>query len=247
MPPPDAAAGGPPPVSARGLTRRYGPLRALDGVDLTLAPGELLTIFGPNGAGKTTLLKILAGLVRPTSGALALFGLDPRAHADRVRRRVGLIGHAGYLYGGLTGRDNLLFYARLYDVPRPRERCSELIERVGLADRADDLVRTYSRGMQQRLSIVRGILHDPELVLLDEPYTGLDAQASRTLSGMLAQVRERRRCVVMVTHQLEEGLHLSTRIAILVHGRLVDEHEAAGLTREELERRYLRAVEGRAA
>jgi len=234
---PDSRAGSP-PVAARGLTRRYGPLRALDGVDFDLAQGDFLTVFGPNGAGKTTLLRILALLVRPTSGTLSIFGLDPRRATEQVKHRIGLIGHNGFVYGGLTARDNLLFYARLYDVPDAAARCDTLLEEVGLSDRADDPVRTFSRGMQQRLSIARALIHDPDLVLLDEPYTGLDQHASRTLRGILEQVRGRGRSVVMVTHHLEEGLEVSTRVSIMSRGRFVFEATTDGLSREAMQRVY---------
>jgi heme exporter protein A len=244
---PDAVLPGtPPPVHARGLQRRYGALKALDHVDLTLARGEFLTIFGPNGAGKSTLLKVLASLVRPSGGSLSVFGLDPRAHPDQVKRRLGLIAHSGFLYGGLTARDNLLFFARLYDLPGSAARVERMLEEVGLSDRADDFVRTFSRGMQQRLCIARALLHDPDLVLLDEPYTGLDQHASRMLRGILDQVRGRGRTVVMVTHHLEEGLGLSSRVAIMTRGRLAWESPAASLTRDALERTYLDIVGGAA-
>jgi heme exporter protein A len=252
MPEPDATTsdsepgGGPPPVVvAQEITRLYGPRRALAGVDLTIRTGDFLTLFGPNGAGKTTLLKAIAMLIRPTSGTLSLFGLDSGRWTDRVKRRIGLIGHAGFAYDGLTGRDNLKFYGRLYDVDHRVDRADELLRQVGLQDRADDAVRTYSRGMRQRLAIARALIHDPALVLLDEPYTGLDQHASSMLRSLLDQVRGRGRSVVMVTHQLAEGLRLSNRIAIMARGRIVLERPTDGLSREELERIYHDAV-GRA-
>jgi len=241
---PEAAT--PPPVAARGLQRRYGAVLALRGLDLTLLRGEFLTIFGPNGAGKTTLLKILASLMKPTQGSLRMFGLDPSLHPDPVKRRMGFIAHSGFLYGGLTARDNLLFYARMYDLPSAARRAEAMLEEVMLLDRADDAVRTFSRGMQQRLCIARALLHDPELVLLDEPYTGLDQHASRMLRGILEHVRGRGRSVIMVTHHLEEGLGLSSRVAIMTRGRMVWESAAAGLSRETLERTYLEVVEAAA-
>ena len=231
-----------PPVLVRGLTRRYGPLRALDGVDLRLEQGEFLTVFGPNGAGKTTLLKILAGLVRPTSGSVMLFGLNPREEPDLVKRRLGLIAHTGLLYAGLTARDNLRFYARMYDLEEADKRADALLVEVGLDERADHLVRGFSRGMQQRLSIARALIHDPEIVLLDEPYTGLDQHASRMLRGILEHVRGRGRSVVMVTHHLEEGLEVSSRIAIMSKGRLVWESPTATMSRKTLEKTYLDVV-----
>ncbi|HKY33627.1 MAG TPA: heme ABC exporter ATP-binding protein CcmA [Candidatus Polarisedimenticolia bacterium] len=243
MPDPDPAARPDQlPLVARGLQRRYGPFRALAGVDLHVRRGEFLTVFGPNGAGKTTLLRIVASLIRPTGGTLAVFGVDPRRAPDQVKRRIGLIAHNGYLYGGLSALDNLRFYARLYDVPSAADRADRLLAEVGLADRAGDLVRTYSRGMQQRLSIARALIHDPDLVLLDEPYTGLDQHASRMLRGILEQVSGRGRSVIMVTHHIEEGLGLSSRVAVMTRGRIAWQAEAAGLTRGEMERTYHEVV-----
>jgi heme exporter protein A len=219
---------------ARRLTRNYGPLRALDTIDLTVRSGDFLTIFGPNGAGKTTLLKILATIMRPSSGTLSLFGLDPAREPDAVKRRIGLIGHAGYLYGGLGARDNLIFFARLYDLPSAADRADAALEQVGLADRARDAVRTYSRGMQQRLAIARALIHDPALLLLDEPFTGLDQHASVSLRKMLRGLHGAARTLVMVTHHLDEGLDVSTRVAIMSYGRIAHEESTANLTRSSL-------------
>jgi len=225
-------------IVASGLTRRYGPIQALDRIDLRLAKADFLTVLGPNGAGKTTLLKLFACLLRPTSGSLQIFGLDPAAAPDAVKRRVGMIGHASLLYAGLTARDNLLFYGRLYDVDRPAARAQELLVQVGLSPRADDLVRTFSSGMTQRLAIARALIHDPDLLLLDEPYAGLDREACRILSGILRQERERGRTLVMVTHRTEEALEVSTRFAVLARGRLTCQAQAEGASREALERLY---------
>ncbi|MFQ5701198.1 MAG: ABC transporter ATP-binding protein [Acidobacteriota bacterium] len=251
MPTPDTVAPQPtgtppgmPAVRARGLTRLFGVRRALAGVDLELRAGEFLTIFGPNGAGKTTLLKTLSTLLRPSSGTFSVFGTDPRHHPELVKRRIGLIAHSGYLYDGLTGRDNLLFFARLYDVEDSGARVEALLRQVGLQERAADPVRTYSRGMRQRLSIARALVQDPDLILLDEPYTGLDRHASRMLRGLLEHFRGRRRSVIMVTHHLEEGLALSDRIGIMVDGRIVLDTPTRGLSRESLETSYHRVVGG---
>ncbi len=230
-------------VVARGLARHYGPRRALDGVDLDVPQGAFLTLFGPNGAGKTTLVKTLATLTRPSSGSLAIFGVDPRREPDAIRRRIGLVGHAGFLYDGLTGRDNLAFFAGLHDLDDADLRVEEMLARVGLSDRADDPVRSYSRGMRQRLSIARALLNDPDLVLLDEPYTGLDQSASRKLRDILGNIRSRGGTVVMVTHHLEEGLWLSTRIGIMVEGRIRHRQDIEGLSRDQLERLYRSVVE----
>ncbi len=242
--PPDGAPA--PTIVARGLTRRYGPRRALDGVDLRVEEGDFITLFGPNGAGKTTLLKTLATLIRPGAGSLSIFGIDPRRDPDAVKRRLGLIGHSGFVYDGLTGRDNLIFFARLYDVADPERCADDLLDRVGLTARADDPVRAYSRGMRQRLSIARALVNAPDLVLLDEPYTGLDPHASRMLRDLLEQIRGSRRTVVMVTHQIEEGLWLSNRIGVMAHGRIVHEQPAAGVSRETMERTYHDLIGGTA-
>jgi heme exporter protein A len=230
-------------IEARAIRRSFGAIPAVDGVDLTVRPGEFLTIFGPNGAGKTTLLRLLCGLLRPTKGEIRLMGLSPARNEKEVKARIGLIAHASFLYGGLTARENLLFYARLYDLPHAAARVEERLAEVGLASRASDLVRTYSRGMQQRLTIARALLHDPEVVFLDEPYTGLDQQASRMLRALLYSIRGRGRTVMMVTHNLEEGLELSSRVAIMSRGRMVEDRPAAGMTRQQLEALYASKVE----
>jgi len=209
----------PPRLEAHQVTRSFGPVRAVEGVSFRLAAGEFLTVFGPNGAGKTTLLRLLGGALRPTSGEVRIAGqsLDPAETA--WRSRIGVLSHQGFLYGHLTAAENLAFYGRLYGVER--ERGAEALERVGLQDRADRPVRTFSRGMRQRLALARTLLHDPDVVLLDEPYTGLDAHAAAVLRDVLAQLKDGRRTVVLVTHNLAEGLELADHVAILVRGRFV--------------------------
>ena len=225
-------------IEARGLVRRFGQVLAVESVDLAVGPGEFLTIFGPNGAGKTTLMRLLCGLLKPSAGEIRLLGLSPTRDSATVKRRIGLIGHASFLYGALTARENLAFYASLYGLPDPSRRIDALLQELGLSDRADDPVRIYSRGMQQRLTIARALLHDPEVVFLDEPFTGLDQQASRRLRSLLSAIRGRGRTAVMVTHNLEEGLELSTRVAIMSRGRIVEDRGASGLTRPFLEALY---------
>ena len=234
---------GEPAIRSLKLRRSFGAIPAVDGVDLEVRAGEFLTIFGPNGAGKTTLLRLLCGLLKPTKGEIRLLGLSPGGSLKDVKRRIGLIAHASFLYGGMTARENLLFYARLYDLPDPAARAAGRLAEVGLASRGDDLVRTYSRGMQQRLTIARALLHDPEIVFLDEPYTGLDQQASRMLRSLLEGIRGSGRTVMMVTHNLEEGLELSSRVAIMSRGRVVEDRPASGLTRADLESLYAAKVE----
>lgn len=231
-----------PAVAARKLSRRFGHTLALRGVDLTIPPGELVVLFGPNGAGKTTLLRLLCGLLRPSSGDVLVMGLSTRREPEKARRRLGYIAHASFLYRGLTARENLAFYARLYAVPGPAGRIAALLERVGLTTRASDPVRTYSRGMLQRLSIARALLHEPDILFLDEPYTGLDREASAILGTVLQETRSRKGTILMVTHDLERGLSLASRVLLLSRGRLVDDRPAEGLSAPDLESLYASRV-----
>jgi heme exporter protein A len=204
------------------LARSFGHVRALRGVSFELARGEVLAVFGPNGAGKTTLLRLLAGLLRPDRGEISTFGRRLVPADAAARRRIGLISHASFLYDGLTAAENLEFYARLYGLADRRALVMRALESVGLADRAGSLASTMSRGMTQRLTIARALLHDPELVLLDEPFTGLDQRAAASLRDLLERLRAANRVVVLVTHNLDEGLELATHVAIQVDGRFVE-------------------------
>jgi len=211
----------PPALAVADLARAFGHVRALRGISFALGAGDVLAVFGPNGAGKTTLLKILAGLLRPDRGTVRIHD-QPLVRGDAVqRRRLGLISHASLCYDGLTAAENLGFYARLYDLPDPDGVARAALAGVGLEARADTITWTMSRGMLQRLAIARALLHDPEIVLLDEPFTGLDQRAAGALKDQLVRLRAERRTVVLVTHNLEEGLELATHVAIQVGGRFV--------------------------
>ena len=206
-------------VSARGLVKQFGRRRGLDGVDLEVPSGAFLSIFGPNGAGKTTLLRMLALLSRPTRGELSLLGVDALEEPDSLRSRIGLISHKPMLYGDLTARENLRFFASLYgDVDEAR--IDELLRLVELDHRCNDCARTFSRGMQQRLSIARALVNDPELVLLDEPYSGLDPHAAELFDELIGRVRHGR-TFVMVSHDLEKGFAMCSHALILARGRVV--------------------------
>ena len=178
-------------IRVHHLTKAFGNKVALRGINLHVAEGESLVIFGPNGAGKTTLIRILASLSRPTSGSVSIGGLDLATHAEGIRRYLGVVSHAPLLYDSLTAEENLRFFARLYGMTAPQARITAMLERVGLNQRRGDLVRTFSRGMTQRLAIARALLHDPLVLLLDEPDTGLDPQAAEMLHDLLAQLSGR--------------------------------------------------------
>lgn len=217
-------------IQVRGLVRSFGATAALRGVDIEVASGESVTLFGPNGAGKTTFLRILATLLKPSQGEVRVHGMDLHDGACEIRRQTGFASHRPLLYDDLTVEENLAFYARLYDVRRAAQRVEEVLRWVGLYGRRRSRARTLSRGMQQRLSLARAILHKPSLMLLDEPYSGLDQEAARMLEGLLGAVREDALTVIMTTHNLEQGLCLSDRVAILSKGRVVYEASSASLT-----------------
>jgi len=209
-----------PAIQVRKLTKSFGHQVALRGVDLCVDEGEFLTLFGPNGAGKTTLIRIIASLARPTAGTVHVQGEDLGKAATAMRRNLGLISHNPLLYGDLTPDENLRFFAKMYDLPRPAQRIDEVLEQVGLSARRRDPVRTFSRGMVQRLTIARAILHDPAIMLLDEPYTGLDLQAADMLRAVLQELAALNRTVILTTHNLEQGLEMCDRAAILNRGRV---------------------------
>ena len=249
-------------IELRKLTKAFGRKIALRGLDLRVEPGESLVIFGPNGAGKTTLIRILSSLSRPTSGAVFIGGLDLKTHADGIRRHLGVVSHSPLLYDSLTAEENLRFFGRLYGVTGLEARVTLLLEQVGMAARRKDLVRTFSRGMTQRLAIARALLHDPEILLLDEPDTGLDPQAAEMLHRLLAELSGRSsgaraaatespsgdagaaRTIVTVTHNLERGLALADRVIILANGRVVYDADAGALTSSELRPLYDEHVGG---
>ncbi len=225
-------------IQVHDLWRSFGPTVALHGVELNVLNGEFLTIFGPNGAGKTTLLRILATLLRPTRGVVTINGLDLRSGALDIRRQIGFLSHRPLVYGNLTVEENLLFYGRLYDVPALRMRIDAMLARLELDEHRHCLAGGLSRGTQQRLALGRALIHNPPLLLLDEPYTGLDPLASNLLTTLLRQVHGEGCTVVMTSHDLVRGLELCTRLVILARGRVAHTAQQAGLTVAELERAY---------
>jgi heme exporter protein A len=208
-------------VEVHHLVKSFGPRAALSGVNLHVKAGEFVTLVGPNGAGKTTLLRILATLTRPTSGTVRIAGLNLARAGEQVRRRIGFLSHRTLLYDDLTAEQNLHFYARMYDLDDGSARITDLLEQVGLAARRNDLVRTFSRGMQQRLAVARAVLHRPQALFLDEPYTGLDPNAAQILTDLLTELIEEGCTVLLTTHNLERGLEVGGRIIVLAQGQVV--------------------------
>jgi heme exporter protein A len=226
-----------PSLLATDLVRSFGTRRAVNGVSLALAPGDCLALFGPNGAGKTTLLRLLGGLLHATSGTASIEGVTLPGGAD-VRARVGLVSHQTMLYEALTARENIEFAARMYGVSDVREATSDVLARLGATSFADVRVRSLSRGMQQRVSVARAIVHNPSVLLADEPFTGLDAQGASALTAMLAELRDSGATIVIVTHNLDEALALCTTAAIMREGRFVRLDHAPIPARDEYNALY---------
>ena len=205
-----------PAIKTKKLSKVFGNRRAVDNVSIEVPQGAFLSIFGPNGAGKTTLLRVLSTLSRATSGSATLMGVDLKEDPDKARDHIGLISHNSMLYPDLTAEQNLMIYARLYGVVDPEARVLELLEAVELKHRRLDVVRTFSRGMTQRLSIARALIHDPDVVFLDEPYSGLDPHAVEIFDDL------------MVSHDLQKGFAMCTHALVLAKGKVVafDEKDA---------------------
>ena len=217
-------------IYVRKLVKRFGLKTILKGLDFQVEEGEFVALLGPNGAGKTTFLRILSTLSRPSMGSIQVAGYQLPVQAAAVRRRLGVVSHMPLLYGDLTAEENLQFFARMYDLPDSNQRIADVLAMVGLQNRRRDLVRTFSRGMQQRLAIGRAVLHDPDVMLFDEPHTGLDQDACTMLDNVLREVAARGRTVVMTSHDLARVGALASRFDVLSRGVI-----AASIRREQIE------------
>jgi heme exporter protein A len=230
-------------IEVSRLVKRFGPKVVLRQLDFRVESGEFVALLGPNGAGKTTFLRILSSLSRPTLGNVSVAGFSLPHQAANVRRRLGVVSHLPLLYGDLSAEENLLFYGRMYAVDNLARRMDEVLEQVGLTSRRRDLVRTFSRGMQQRLAIGRAILHDPEVLLLDEPHTGLDQDACDMLDAALRQVAVRGRTVVMTSHDLSRTEDLATRFDVLARGMIQGSIQRQDIARDGLLGYYRQTLE----
>jgi heme exporter protein A len=231
-------------IEVRKLVKRFGLKTVLRGLDFQAQPGEFVALLGPNGAGKTTFLRILSSLSRPSIGEVRIAGFQLPGQAAAVRNRLGVVSHQPLLYGDLTAEENLRFYGRMYSVENLDARIGEVLELVGLEPRRRDLVRNFSRGMQQRLAIGRAVLHDPDVMLFDEPYTGLDQDASSMLDDVLRSVAGKGRTVVMTSHDLARAEDLATRFDILSRGMIAASSSRADLGTGNLLTFYKNALAG---
>jgi heme exporter protein A len=230
-------------VKVQGLTKLLGNRHVLRGIDLSVSSGEKLVIFGPNGAGKTTLVKILATLLRPSAGAVWLDGINIRDKAAQIRRRISLVTHQTFLYDNLTIYENLKFYGKMYGILDLEQRIREVISWVKLESRLHDRVGTLSHGMQRRASIARSVLHNPSILFLDEPETGLDPQAVTVIRDILGNINAGGRTVVMTTHNLAQGLELADSVIILNRGQIVYRVAKQEANRDSLQQIYSRYTE----
>ncbi len=228
-------------IQVKSLVKRFGPLTVLKELDFEVRSGEFVALLGPNGAGKTTLLRILSSLSKPNSGLVQVASYRLPEGAVAVRAQLGVVSHQTLLYGDLTAEENLSFFARLYGVEG--SRIGDVLDLVGLSRRKSDLVRVFSRGMQQRLAIGRAILHNPRILLLDEPHTGLDQEAGEILDNLLREIALEGRTVVMTSHDLIRAAELSSRMDILSKGKIKASTETKGLGSAELVSFYREALQ----
>ena len=239
----DAIPSGP-AIDMRGVSKAYGRSIALNKLDLQVQWGNILTIFGPNGSGKTTLIKLLATLSRPDTGTIGIAGLDPRRYGSQVRRQIGVLTHDPLLYDDLTARENLRFAARMFDIDNAGARIETIADKLDVESRLDQRVGTLSHGWKKRFSLARALLHDPPILLMDEPESGLDDQALTSLGGLLREDSGLRRTVVLTTHNFERGLDFGDEVAILAKGRVVYRESTSEVTDSDtLRKTYGRLIQ----
>lgn len=231
-------------IKVKKLVKRFGIRPVLNGLDFEVSSGEFVGLLGPNGAGKTTFLRILASLSRPTLGSVKLAGYFLPEQAIMVRRKLGVLSHQPMLYAELTAMENLQFFGKMYSIDNLDNKIKEVLGIVDLSKRGRDLVRTFSRGMQQRLAISRAILHDPDILLFDEPYTGLDQDACSMLDEVLIQIADQGRTVVMTSHDITRIQTLARRFDVLSRGKITSSIMKDALPKDGLLAFYRQAIQG---
>lgn len=227
-----------PMISIQNLQKRFGRKKVISNLSLEVGKGEFLVMFGPNGAGKTTLIKILSTLSRPTEGRVEINGHDLKEEPLEVRNSIGVVSHNPFLYDDLTLKENLAFYAKMYGIRKDEKAIKSLAKEVGLLHRLNDRIGDFSRGMKQRASVARVIIHDPPVLLLDEPYTGLDYKAWGMLTGMLEKFHEQGKTIFLITHNVELGHRLGERLAILINGQAAFDCKKKDITPDEFKQKY---------
>jgi heme exporter protein A len=230
-------------IQVAELSKSFGATKALDNISFDLPQQAFLLVIGPNGAGKSTLLKLLSTLLAPSSGSAEVLGLNLKEQAEDIRSRIGVISHRSMLFLGLTAYENLVFYARLYGIENPAKRVDELLDLVELSSRKHDVVRSFSRGMTQRMAIARALVNDPELLLLDEPYTGLDPRAVAIFDELLARIRPGK-SFLMISHELEHSLAHASHLLLLAEGKQLLFDEATSFSTESITSLYNQLVFG---
>lgn len=231
-------------IKLQNVKKSYGNFNALTDISFDLFRGDFLSIFGPNGAGKSTLLKILSAQTRHTKGKVLFDNVELNNKPNDFRKSFGVISHLPFLYENLSAEENLKFYGKIYSVKDIYKRVDELLKKVELINRKKDLVRNYSRGMLQRLSIARALVHNPDIILLDEPYTGLDQHASYILTNILKEQFEDKKTIIMVTHNLSRGYDLASKILIMKQGKIAFMEDKINIPEYEFEDIYLATVSG---
>lgn len=225
-------------IEIKGLSRSFSYLTALNNLHLNVNKGEFLTLQGPNGAGKTTLLKILATLMKPTSGEVKIFGFDLVKDSNEIRKKISFLSHEKFLYDNLTAFENIKFFSTLYGIKNNESSSIELLKKVGIIDKKDELTRNLSSGMKQRLSIARAFVNDPEIILFDEPFTGLDYNGIEILRSMLFDLKSRGKTVVMATHNRSVGLEVANRLVLLDRGEIKLDKKCSDISIESLNEFY---------
>jgi heme exporter protein A len=231
-------------IDIKKLTKQADNKLILRGVDLSIHKGETVAILGPNGAGKSTLLKVLAGLIKPTSGTVQINGLDLKKNQLEIKKQLGYLPHSSLLYDHYSPFENLVFYGNVYGVKNAEERATQLVKEVGLSFFLNEPVKNFSRGMIQRIAIARAIVHEPEVLLLDEPHTGLDQGAISILNNVILSMKEKGTTTLMVTHDFKQAAEICDRIIIVKNGKIVDDFNIQDRTLDVLSEKYQHQVEG---
>jgi heme exporter protein A len=231
-------------IDIKKLTKQADNKLILRGVDLSIHKGETVAILGPNGAGKSTLLKVLAGLIKPTSGTVKINGLDLKKNQLEIKKQLGYLPHSSLLYDHYSPLENLVFYGNVYGVKNAEQRAIQLVKEVGLSFFLNEPVKNFSRGMIQRIAIARAIVHEPEVLLLDEPHTGLDQGAISILNNVILSMKEKGTTTLMVTHDFKQAAEICDRIIIVKNGKIVDDFKIEDRTLDVLSEKYQHQVEG---